>query len=69
MSGNLFGAYIEPVLAPILAAGDVVVTDSLPAHKAAGVRDVIKAAGTTLLFLLPTVPTSAPSKTPSARRQ
>ena len=23
MSGNLFRAYIEPVLAPILAAGDV----------------------------------------------
>lgn len=45
MNGQVFLAYVEQVLVPTLAPGDVVVMDNLPAHKAAGVRDAIEAAG------------------------
>lgn len=44
MNGNVFRAYVEQVLVPSLAHGDVVIMDNLPAHKAAGVRDAIEAA-------------------------
>ncbi len=53
MNGNVFLAYVSQVLVPTLAPGDVVVMDNLPAHKAAGVRDAIKAAGASLLYLPP----------------
>jgi transposase len=52
----VFRAYVEQVLVPTLAPGDVVVMDNLPAHKAAGVRDAIETAGATLLFLPPYSP-------------
>jgi transposase len=39
-----------------LSEGDVVVMDNLPAHKAAGVRDAIEAAGASLLYLPPYSP-------------
>jgi transposase len=65
MNGNVFRAYIEQVLAPTLTAGDVVIMDNLPAHKAAGVRDAIEAAGAGLLYLPPYSPTLTPSKTHS----
>jgi len=52
MNGNVFLAYVEQVLVPTLAPGDVV----LPAHKAAGVRDAIEAAGASLLYLPPYSP-------------
>jgi transposase len=56
MNGNVFRAYVEQVLVPTLAAGDVVIMDNLPAHKAAGVRDAIEAAGAVLLYLPPYSP-------------
>lgn len=56
MNGNVFRAYVEQVLVPTLAAGDVVIMDNLPAHKAAGVRDAIEAAGASLLYLPPYSP-------------
>ena len=56
MNGNVFLAYVEQVLAPTLASGDIVVMDNLPAHKIAGVRDAIEKAGATLLFLPPYSP-------------
>ena len=56
MNGNVFRAYVEQVLVPTLAAGDVVIMDNLPAHKAAGVRDAIQAAGASLLYLPPYSP-------------
>lgn len=52
----MFLAYVEQVLVPTLAPGDVVVMDNLPAHKAAGVRDAIEAAGASLLYLPPYSP-------------
>ena len=45
MNGPAFLAYIEQVLAPTLAPGDIVIMDNLPAHKPAGVRKAIEAAG------------------------
>jgi len=56
MNGNVFLAYVSQVLVPTLATGDVVVMDNLPAHKAAGVRDAIEAAGASLLYLPPYSP-------------
>jgi transposase len=56
MNGNVFLAYVEQVLVPSLSEGDIVVMDNLPAHKAAGVRDAIEAAGANLLYLPPYSP-------------
>ena len=56
MNGRLFRAWVEQMLAPTLAAGDVVVMDNLPAHKVAGVREAIEAAGARLLYLPPYSP-------------
>jgi DDE superfamily endonuclease len=44
-------AYIEQCLVPTLKRGDIVVIDNLPAHKVAGVKDAIEAAGATLQYL------------------
>ena len=56
MDGLAFQAYVSQVLAPELRKGDVVVMDNLPAHKVAGVREAIKAAGAGLLYLPPYSP-------------
>jgi transposase len=56
MNGTVFLAYVEQVLAPTLESGDIVIMDNLPAHKAAGVREVIHRAGARLLFLPPYSP-------------
>lgn len=56
MNGDAFLAYVEQVLAPELTPGDVVVMDNLPAHKVAGVREAIEAAGACLLYLPPYSP-------------
>src|SRR5690606_28177129 len=56
MNGNVFLAYVSQVLVPTLAPGDIVVMDNLPAHKAAGIRDAIEAAGASLLYLPPYSP-------------
>ena len=36
---------------PVLRKGDIVFVDNLPAHKVAGVKEAIEAAGATLRFL------------------
>jgi transposase len=41
MNGEAFRAYVEQVLVPELAAGDVVVMDNLPAHKVGGIREAM----------------------------
>lgn len=56
MNGNVFLAYVKQVLVPTLSDGDIVVMDNLPAHKAAGVRGAIEAAGASLLYLPPYSP-------------
>jgi transposase len=60
MNGQVFLAYIEQVLVPTLSPGDVVIMDNLPAHKAAGIRDAIEAAGASLLYLPPYSPDFTP---------
>jgi len=56
MTGEVFRAYVEQVLVPDLSPGDVVVLDNLAAHKVAGVREKIEAAGASLLYLPPYSP-------------
>jgi transposase len=51
MTGEVFRAYIEQVLVPELSPGDVVVLDNLAAHKVAGIREMVQAAGASLLYL------------------
>ena len=60
MDGATFLAYVEQMLVPALMPGDVVVMDNLPAHKPAGVRAAIEAAGATLRFLPPYSPNFNP---------
>ena len=56
MDGVAFRTYVERVLAPELRPGDVVVMDNLGAHKVAGIREAIRAAGASLLYLPPYSP-------------
>jgi len=56
MNADAFLAYIEQVLVPTLAPGDVVIMDNLPAHRSTGVRDAIEAAGAELRYLPPPPP-------------
>jgi transposase len=56
MDGETFLAYIEQVLVPTLTLGDTVIMDNLSAHKMAGVRLAIEAAGASLLYLPPYSP-------------
>ena len=51
MNGPYFLAYVEQILVPTLRKGDIVFADNLPAHKVAGVREAIEAAGATLRLL------------------
>ena len=51
MARSTFLAYVQQVLVPTLAPGDVVVADNLPAHKDRRVREAIEAAGASLVFL------------------
>jgi len=46
-----FLAYVEQILRPTLAKGDVVVMDNLAVHKHPAVRAAIEGAGATLRFL------------------
>jgi transposase len=58
--GVVFRTYIEQVLAPRLRPGQVVVMDNLKAHKVAGIREAIEAAGARLLYLPPYSPELSP---------
>ncbi len=56
MNGAAFLAYVEQVLVPTLAPGDIVVMDNLPAHKPVAVRAAIERTGARLLYLPPYSP-------------
>lgn len=56
MNGTIFRTYVERCLVPELKRGDIVVMDNLAAHKVAGIRDAIQAAGASLLYLPPYSP-------------
>ncbi len=51
MNATSFMAYLEQCLVPTLKRGDIVMMDSLPVHRVAGVREVIEAAGAMLRYL------------------
>lgn len=56
INGAAFQAYVDQVLVPELAPGDIVIMDNLGSHKGAGVRAAIEAAGASLLYLPPYSP-------------
>jgi transposase len=56
INGELFTLYVEKVLAPTLAPGDIVILDNLGSHKGKAARRAIRAAGAHLLFLPPYSP-------------
>jgi transposase len=51
VDGMIFKVYVEAVLVPTLKAGDVVIMDNLPAHKVAGIKELIEAGGARLIYL------------------
>lgn len=56
INGELFRAWVEQHLVPVLKAGDIVVMDNLSSHKVAGIREAIEAAGAELRYLPPYSP-------------
>jgi transposase len=56
MNSAIFKAYLEQCLVPTLHPGDIVVMDNLSSHKSDEVREIIEAAGASLLFLPPYSP-------------
>jgi transposase len=51
INGERFRIYVEKVLAPTLAPGDIVIMDNLGSHKGVAVRLAIRKAGARLIFL------------------
>ena len=56
INGEMFRLYVEQVLAPTLAPGDVVVLDNLGSHKGKAARQAVRARGAHLIFLPPYSP-------------
>ena len=56
INGESFTAYVEQVLAPTLAPGDIVILDNLGSHKGQAVRAAIRKADAHLIFLPPYSP-------------
>ena len=56
INGELFTLYVEKVLAPTLAKGEVVILDNLGSHKGKPARNAIRDRGAHLLFLPPYSP-------------
>ena len=52
INGVCFRAYVEQLLVPTLAPGDIVVMDNLGSHKSNAVRNAVKAAGARAIFSL-----------------
>jgi transposase len=56
VDGIVFKVYVEQVLCRTLSVGDVVIMDNLPAHKVAGIKELIEAKGAKLIYLPPYSP-------------
>lgn len=56
MNGEMFLAWVEQGLAPMLRTGEIVILDNLSIHKVGGVREAIHARGAHLLYLPPYSP-------------
>ena len=51
VNGEIFKAWLQQHLVPTLKPSDIVIMDNLPAHKVAGVSDIIEAAGAKVKYL------------------
>jgi transposase len=51
MTGDMFLAYVEQCLAPVLRRNDIVVMDNYSAHKVPGIREAIEKAKASLRYL------------------
>lgn len=56
INGESFLAYVEQVLVPTLASGDIVIMDNLGSHRRQAIRDTLRTVGAKLLFLPPYSP-------------
>ena len=56
MNSLIFRTYLERCLVPTLNPGDIVVMDNLSSHKSEEVREIVEAAGASLLYLPPYSP-------------
>ena len=56
MDGEAFKTYLETQLVATLRPGDIVIADNLPAHKVAGVSEIVEQAGATIAYLPPYSP-------------
>lgn len=56
MNGKNFKIYLDTQLVQTLRSGDIVIADNLSAHKVAGVKEIIKTAGATIIYLPPYSP-------------
>lgn len=56
VNGDLFVAYVEQQLVPVLRPGDIVVMDNLSSHKRVEVREAIECADAQLWYLPPYSP-------------
>jgi transposase len=68
INGEAFQAYVDQVLVPELAPGDIVVMDNLGSHQGAGIRQAIEATGASLLYLPPYSPDLNPIESPNSKR-
>ena len=55
-NGELFRAYVRQHLAAVVRPGDLVVMDTLPSHKVAGVAEAIRGVGAEVVYLPPYSP-------------
>jgi transposase len=53
INGDLFTAYVEQVLVPTLAPGDIAILDNLGSHKGQRARRAIRQAGAILDLVSP----------------
>jgi transposase len=56
INGDTFLAFVQQVLVPMLAPGQIVIMDNLSAHKVTGVREAIQARGASAVYLPPYSP-------------
>ena len=56
IDGDVFLAFVEHFLVPVLKPGDIVVMDNLRVHKVEGVQELIEAAGAQVLYQPPYSP-------------
>jgi transposase len=56
INGESFLAYVEQILLPTLASGDIVIMDNLGSHKGPAVREAIRSVGARRLLLPPYSP-------------